>query len=58
MDQRRPNKIDDGLGRNDPATVYGPSGGYVVVNDVTGEIAAIADKNDPGWIDDSRIRWR
>lgn len=40
-----------------PASVYGESGGYVVVNDETGEVAAISDKNDPEWQDDSRIEW-
>tara|TARA_Y100000815_G_scaffold244845_1_gene243367 strand:- start:501 stop:1973 length:1473 start_codon:yes stop_codon:yes gene_type:complete len=47
-----------GRGR-DPASasVYGTSGDYVVVNDETGEVSAISDKNDPDWIDDSRIEW-
>ncbi|HAU5547509.1 TPA: hypothetical protein SMT48_000571 [Proteus mirabilis] len=57
VDQRRPKNTDDGLGRNDPATVYGEPGKYVVVNDRTGEVAQISNKNDPRWIDDSRIQW-
>ncbi|MBZ9048180.1 hypothetical protein H5T11_26845, partial [Escherichia coli] len=43
--------------RNDPATVYGSPGKYVVVNDRTGEVTQISDKTDPGWVDDSRIQW-
>ncbi|MFN6776495.1 colicin E5-related ribonuclease [Proteus mirabilis] len=57
VDQRRPKNTDDGLGRNDPATVYGEPGKYVVVNDRTGEVAQVSNKNDPRWIDDSRIQW-
>lgn len=57
VDQRRPVKTEDGLGRNDPATVYGESGKYVVVNDRTGEVTQVSGKNEPGWVDDSRIKW-
>ncbi|HEM7179485.1 TPA: hypothetical protein U2I74_004368 [Providencia stuartii] len=57
VDQRRPKNTDDGLGRNDPATVYGEPGKYVVVNDRTGEVAQASDKKDPEWVDDSRIQW-
>ena len=56
-DNRRPNKTDDGLGRNDTATVYGSSGNYVVVNGRTGEIVQVSGRNDPNWIDDGRIQW-
>lgn len=56
-DNRRPNKTDDGLGRNDTATVYGSSGNYVIVNDRTGEIVQVSGRNDPNWIDDGRIQW-
>jgi RHS repeat-associated protein len=35
---------------NDPATAYySRSGGYVVRNDVTGDIVQISNRNDPGW---------
>ncbi|MDU5674588.1 MAG: S-type pyocin domain-containing protein [Pseudomonas aeruginosa] len=58
-DKRRPNKTIDGLGRNDSATVYGsPPNGYIVVNDRTGEIIQIADRNDSAWAVDGRIIWR
>ncbi|MEZ2862260.1 colicin E5-related ribonuclease [Proteus terrae] len=57
FDKRKPKNTDDGLGRDDPATVYGQSGKYVVVNDRTGEVTQVSDKTDPDWIDDSRIRW-
>lgn len=57
VDQRRPVKTEDGLGRNDPATVYGKPGEYVVINDRTGEVTQVSDKKDPGWMDDSRIQW-
>ena len=58
VDQRRPNKTpSDHLGRNDPATVYGEPGKYVVINDRTNEVAQVSGKNKPGWIDDSRIFW-
>ena len=58
FDKRSPKKTPpDYLGRNDPATVYGSTGKYVVVNDRTGEVTQISDKTDPGWVDDSRIQW-
>ncbi|RYC46202.1 hypothetical protein DEH81_08580 [Pectobacterium zantedeschiae] len=57
-DKRSPKKTPpDFLGRNDPASVYGESGKYVVVNDRTGEVVQVSDKNDPEWVDDSRIIW-
>ena len=58
FDQRRAGKTSDGIKINDPATVYrSEDGGCVVVNDGTHEVAAIADKNAPSFIDDSRILW-
>ncbi|HDH7447848.1 TPA: S-type pyocin domain-containing protein [Escherichia coli] len=58
FDKRSPKKTPpDYLGRNDPATVYGSPGKYVVVNDRTGEVTQISDKTDPGWVDDSRMQW-
>lgn len=58
VDQRRPNKTPpDYLGRNDTATVYGETRKYVVVNDRTGEVTQVSDRNDAGWVDDSRIKW-
>jgi hypothetical protein len=34
----------------DPATAYVDSdGNYVVVNDMTGDVIAVSNKNDPGW---------
>jgi len=56
-DNRKPNKTDDGLGRNDTATVYGSSGKYVIVNDRTNEIVQVSGRNDPSWTDDGRIQW-
>lgn len=58
VDQRSSGKTEDGKGRNDPATVYGTkSGGHVVVNDNTGEVTHVSDKNNPNWVPDSRIEW-
>ncbi|WP_319022350.1 colicin E5-related ribonuclease [Burkholderia sp. Z1] len=58
MDNRSAGKTPDGLPRNDPASVYGSKNGYVVVNDRTGEVVQVSGKNDPGWIPDSRIKWK
>lgn len=58
IDRRRADKTPDGLPRNDPATVYGKPGNYVVVNDRTKEITQISGRNDSDWVDDSRIKWR
>ena len=45
--------------RGEPASVYGSKdGGYVVVNDGTGEVVQVSDKNDPGWQPDPRIDWK
>ena len=52
------NRTVDGERRNDPATVYGPRDGYVVVNDRTGEVVQIADKTDADWTPDGRIIWK
>ncbi|CAI8936653.1 hypothetical protein EMIT0P100_30320 [Pseudomonas sp. IT-P100] len=57
-DNRSASKTPDGLARSDPASVYGSKNGYVVVNDRTGEVVQISGKNDPGWIPDSRIKWK
>lgn len=57
FDKRKAKNTDDGLGRDDTATVYGKPGEYVVVNDRTGEVVQISDKTDPKWVDDSRIQW-
>lgn len=49
---------DNTGGNPEPATVYGSrTSGYVVVNDRTGRVIQISDKNDPGWIADGRIEW-
>jgi hypothetical protein len=50
--------VDGRDGRNDPASVYGKSREYIVVNDRTKEIIQLSNKNDPTWRDDSRINWR
>ncbi|WSH31082.1 colicin E5-related ribonuclease (plasmid) [Rhizobium beringeri] len=57
-DNRSAAKTPDGLPRNDMASVYGSKSGYVVVNDRTGEVVQVSGKNDPGWIPDSRIKWK
>jgi len=57
IDKRSAAKSPDGIARNDSATVYGSPGGYVVVNDRTGEVVQISNKNDPAWIVDGRIQW-
>jgi len=49
---------DNTRGQTDPATVYGSkAGGYVVVNDITNHVVQISDRNDLGWVPDSRIKW-
>lgn len=58
MDNRSAGKTPDGLPRNDSASVYGSKSGYVVVNDRTDEVVQVSGKNDPGWIPDSRIKWK
>jgi filamentous hemagglutinin len=58
VDQRGSGKTEDRLGRNDTASVWGDSGGYVVVNDRTGEVVQVSDKNDPNWSPDDRIQWK
>ncbi|WP_071759756.1 colicin E5-related ribonuclease [Burkholderia ubonensis] len=57
-DNRSAGKTPDGLSRNDPASVYGSKSGYFVVNDRTGEVVQVSGKSDPGWIPDSRIKWK
>jgi filamentous hemagglutinin len=57
-DNRSASKTPDGLPRNDSASVYGSKSGYVIVNDRTGEVVQVSGKNDPGWIPDSRIKWK
>ena len=40
----------DGTTQDEPATAYLDSdGNYVVVNDRTGEVVQVSDKNDPNW---------
>ena len=44
--------IPPGGRMNDPATAYfSKDGGYVVRNDITGEIVQVSNKADPRWID-------
>ncbi|MDR0780001.1 MAG: hypothetical protein LBF16_04810, partial [Pseudomonadales bacterium] len=57
IDNRSAAKTPDGVPRNDPASVYGSKDGYVVVNDRTGEVVQVSNKNNPNWIVDSRIQW-
>lgn len=57
VDKRSPSKTEDGLGRNDTATVHGTQTDYVVINDRTGEVVQVSDRNNPNWIPDSRINW-
>ena len=57
-DQRGPKKTSDGERRDDPASVYGSKEeGHVIVNDKTGEVVQVSDKNDPNWVPDDRIDW-
>jgi hypothetical protein len=50
---------DNTGGKAEPATVYGSKrGGYVVVNDMTGRVIQISDKNNPRWVPDDRIEWQ
>jgi RHS repeat-associated protein len=51
--------VDNTGGRNEPATVYGTKdGGHVVVNDKTGNVTQVSDKQDSGWKPDPRIEWK
>ena len=51
--------VDNTGGRNDPATVYGTKdGGHVVVNDKTGNVTQVSDRNDSDWKPDRRIEWK
>ena len=43
--------LSDGRRLNDPATAYyHKNGGYVVRNDVTGDIVQVSNLNKKGWI--------
>jgi hypothetical protein len=58
MGKRAGVSVDRQKGRaSEPATVYGKRGKYVVVNDKTGQIVQISDKNDKNWKDDKSIIW-
>ncbi|WGY71816.1 hemagglutinin repeat-containing protein [Burkholderia cepacia] len=57
IDKRSAKKSPDGVARDDPATVYGAPNGYIVVNDRTGEVVQVSDKNDPSWTVDGRVKW-
>jgi len=50
--------IDGRNGRQEPATVYGERGRYIVVNDSTREVVQVSDKTKSDWGDDSRIQWK
>lgn len=43
---------------DDPATVYGKPGKYVIINDRTNDVTQVSGKNKPGWIDDPNIEWK
>jgi filamentous hemagglutinin len=50
---------DNTGGRSASATVYGTkTGGHVIVNDKTGQVVQVSDKDDPDWKPDPRIKWR
>ncbi|WP_230961850.1 colicin E5-related ribonuclease [Burkholderia anthina] len=38
--------------------MYASPDGYVIVNDITGEVVQVSGKNDPTWIHDGRIKWK
>ncbi|MFS8371708.1 colicin E5-related ribonuclease [Acetobacter indonesiensis] len=57
-DKRSASKAPDGVPRDDTATVYGNKSGYIVINDRTGEVVQLSDKNDKSWIPDGRIKWK
>jgi filamentous hemagglutinin len=57
MDNRSSSKTPDGPPRNDTASVYGSKNEYIVVNDRTGEIVQISNRNNPDWIPGGRIKW-
>jgi hypothetical protein len=46
-----PGLIDHRFGLNDPATGYEDANGdYVVINDVTGDVVQVSDKNAVNWL--------
>jgi hypothetical protein len=56
--ERSGTSIDGREGKNEPASVYGKKGEYIVINDRTKEIVQVSNKKDPEWKDDSRINWK
>ncbi|WP_278488448.1 colicin E5-related ribonuclease, partial [Achromobacter insolitus] len=58
LDKRSANKTPDRQPRDDSASVYGSRNGYIIVNNRTGEIVQVSDRNDPDWVVDGRIKWK
>lgn len=56
--ERSGTSIDGTKRLNEPASVYGKSGEYVVVNDRTKEVIQVSNKKDATWKDDPRIQWK
>jgi hypothetical protein len=58
IDRRKPTNAPGRVKRYDPVSIYGSKpNGYIVVNIRTGEVAQLADRNNPDWIPDGRIAW-
>lgn len=54
----RGTSVDNTGGKSDPATVYGdPPNNYIVVNDVTGQVVQVSNRNNLAWVPDDRIQW-
>lgn len=49
--------IDRQGSKDEPATVFGRPGRYVVVNNQTGEVVQVSDKKIPLWKDHVDIKW-
>lgn len=58
LDKRSANKTPDRQPRDDSASVYGSRNGYIIVNNRTGEVVQVSDRNDPDWVVDGRIKWK
>lgn len=50
-DLRDQRHLPGGVTTDQPATAYvNDDGSYVIVNDVTGEVVQVSDRNDPNWL--------
>jgi uncharacterized protein RhaS with RHS repeats len=48
---------ENGVRREEPATVYGTPDRHIIVNDQSGRVIQVSDRTDPKFKPDVRIRW-